>query len=110
MIDVLGVHVCGVAVAVLSLDSKLNRLIDVVHTNDGKDGHHQLLLHEEVVKARFTNNATDLRTYRNTDLSEKHGCVSSDAIARDGLLDDARLGIFRIHEYDACERFCPLRS
>ena len=47
-------HVCGVAVAMLSLDRKVDGLIDIIHPDNRQNRHHQLVLHKGMVKAGLT--------------------------------------------------------
>ena len=91
VVDVLGVHVSGVTVAMLSLASQINGLVDVLDTDDTQDGHHQLLLHEQMLEGNLCDGAADLGAHVDADLGEDDVSVTAHAIAVDHVGDLAGL-------------------
>ena len=91
VVDVLGVHVRRVTVAMLCLDRQINCFVDVLDTNDAEDGHHQLFLNEGMVEINLCNSAADLGTDVDTDLCEDDASVTAYAVTVDRVRDLAGL-------------------
>ena len=91
VVDVLGVHVGGVTVAMLGLASQINGLVNVLDTDDTQNGHHQLLLHEEMLEGNLCDGAADLGAHVDADLGENDVSVTAYAVAVDYVRDLAGL-------------------
>ena len=96
VVDVLRVHMSSMAEAVLSLDRKVDSLVDILYSNDGKNGHHKLVLNEGMLKLGLADNASYLVAYVNAELSKDYLSVSAYALAADDLGYYAGLGILLV--------------
>ena len=100
MIDILRMHMRRMTVAVFRFHREVDRLIDIVYADDGKNGHHQFVLNEGMFEIRFTDNATDFRPYVYADLFKQYRRIATYAFAADRLFHNARLGILAIYKHD----------
>ena len=108
VVDVLGVHVSRVTVAMLSLDRQIDRFIDILDANDTQDRHHELFLHEGVVEVHLCDCATDLGTNVDADLCENDARVATYAITvydQRGLTG-LGIGLFVQNDLNQLVRLC----
>ena len=84
----------------LGLASQINGLVNVLHADDTQNGHHQLLLHEEVLEGHLCDGAADLGTHVDADLGENDVSVAAYAVAVDYVRDLAGLLVDLLVQHD----------
>ena len=98
IVDILGMHMSRVAVAMLRLDRKVDSLVNILDSHDRKYRHHQFVLNEGVIKIRLAYNTANLASHLNAYLFKNNSRVSAYAVAVYYLGYDTGLGILLINK------------
>ena len=85
VVDVLGVHMCGVAEAVLCLNGKVDSLVNISYSYDRKNGHHKLVLNERMLKLGLADDAAHVVANVDTKLCKNYLSVSAYAVSAYGF-------------------------